>query len=723
MRAFVLCVLLLFSTVAIAQQTINGIVADSVSRQPLPFATVQAGRTGQAVISGIDGKFVLFLKGATAVQVSYSGHRSRTFSVDELKAADTLFLSPLLATLAEVVIRQPTDKISHIINTAIAHKPQHNPDQYPWYECNTYYKMIVDMKAYGGYNMDSIRRRQDSLIAVRAAKRKRKDTASSKKEDITFALPSHMFMTETYSKRLYKKPGQTQEVILASKMSGLPKTYFANIITDVLPFHVYSDYISLNNIDFINPIAKGWPARYRFTLEDEITVAGDTVFILRYRPKTGTSFNSLTGLLYINTKGYAITHFTGTNSADSTANRFVKLEQIYQQVEGRWFPQELNYNFGIRKVPLPYTQIVWNGHSVIDSVRFTESSAFRIDKARPVKFGDSIDLHTTNDWERFRKDTLSTAEANTYRNMDTVMKKTGMAAFIEKGTRLATGRFPIGAIDIDVQRLFATNQYEGTRLGLGLYTNDRLSKWYSVGGWWGYGFKDKVAKYGGSFTLFPKKDKDNWLSFSFDKTYRLTGEVALHPELSQSFLNNWLLLQVDEIKEYRVSANIKPGYWELQPSFAGTDIGPLHYSFTPESKTVSRFTTTEATLRLRYAYGEKRVPFFEYFIATGTNYPVVYASLSRGHLSATGYQTPYSRALAAITYAKHFNRWGADRFYVEGGLIRSDDNKALPRSLLLAGRGIRREGLNFYSWGGFITMQPFDFYSDRYVSLFYKHDL
>ncbi|HEY0060177.1 MAG TPA: hypothetical protein VGB56_13660, partial [Flavisolibacter sp.] len=47
----------------------------------------------------------------------------------------------------------------------------------------------------------------------------------------------------------------------------------------------------------------------------------------------------------------------------------------------------------------------------------------------------------------------------------------------------------------------------------------------------------------------------------------------------------------------------------------------------------------------------------------------------------------------------------------------------LPRSLLLAGRGIRREGLNFYSWGGFITMQPFDFYSDRYVSLFYKHDL
>jgi hypothetical protein len=725
MRAIIVAFLLLTTTFVNAQYILKGVIVDSITKQPLPFATIQSKNEPKAVISTIDGRFSITVKQHGPIEFSYSGHKGKSVFSSTLKETDTILLAPLQASMEEVIIRMPFDKISRIINTAIQNKPLHNPDQYTRYDCNIYYKMIVDMRKFGNYNMDSIGKRQDSLQKVRTAKRKEKDsTKQDTSQRITFSTPSHLFMTETYSKRLYKKPGQSQEIILASKVSGLSKTYFANMVTDVLPFHVYTDYIPLNGIDFINPIAKGWQGRYRFLLESEIMVDEDTVFILSYRPKRGTSFNSLSGLVYISSRGYAIAHFTGTNNAtDSANNRFVKFEHTYQFKDGKWFPQELNYDFGIRRVPAPYLQIVWNGHSVIDSVSFDPAPSYKIDKAHPVKFSDSVDLHGDKAWERFRNDTLSLRERNTYKNMDSLMRKTRMETVLVAGMNLAAGRLPVGKVDVDVQRILAANQYEDTRLGLGLYTNNKISRYYSIGGWFGYGFKDKAAKYGGSLSVFPKGDKETRLSFSYQKNIRLTGEVTLHPELQQSVLSNWLLLQVDEFREYAISVYLKKGYWDISPVFARQEVGPLHYSFQVAGKAVTQFTTHEASISLRYAYGEKRVPFLDRYLSAGTKYPIVYSSISLGRISSDAYETTYYRALLAVRFSSHINRWGNDRFQLEGGMIHVENNEPLPRSLLLTGNGYRRSRISAYLWGGFTTMRPFDFYSDRYLSFFYKHDL
>lgn len=725
MRTLALTVALFFSTLVHAQRLLKGVVADSATKEPLPFATVQPAGKNTAVIAAIGGRFSINIEAESRLQFSYSGHRAKTVSSSSLKEGDTVFLATLTASMEEVLVRSQSDEIRRIINAAIRAKPVNNPDRYPNYQCRIYYKMTVDITAYDEQKSDSVKKRRDSLQAAKNKARKQKNTTSVDTSDtIPFVTPSHLYLTETYSRKLYKHPGQTQEIVLASKFAGLHKTYVANMVTDVLPFHVYGDYIPLNGTDFINPVAKGWQGRYRFVLEDEIAAGDDTVFLLRYAPKKGATFHSLKGLVYISSRGYAVTHFTGTNATnDSVAKRFVKFEHIYRLVNGRWFPQELNYDFGIRNFPEPHAQLRWNGRSVIDSVSFAPLPSNVLDKAHPVKFSDSVDLRNEKDWNRYRADTLTAAEENTYKNMDTLMKRTPMEGFITLSARLATGRFPIGKLDVDVQRLFASNGYEGTRLGMGLYTNNTVSKYISVGGWWGYGFKDKAAKGGGSVTLYPKGDKETLLHFSYQKNLRLTGEVTVHPDLSAPVLRNWLLQQVDEFKEYAVAANVRPGYWEIRPSLSWQEVGPLHYSFQSNGKAVTSFTTKEATVGLRYAYGEKRVPFFEYYLPAGTKYPVVYASLSRGAVSAAGYKADYWRALATITFVRHINRWGADRYQLEGGWLRSFGDEPLPRSLLMAGNGYRRDGLNFYAYGGFLTLRPFAVYNDRYVSLLYRHEL
>ena len=54
---------------------------------------------------------------------------------------------------------------------------------------------------------------------------------------------------------------------------------------------------------------------------------------------------------------------------------------------------------------------------------------------------------------------------------------------------------PIGPVSINLRKLFLANDYEGIRPGLALCTNDSLSRIFSVGGYIGYGTRDKEEKY------------------------------------------------------------------------------------------------------------------------------------------------------------------------------------------------------------------------------------
>lgn len=703
---FFICLLCGFT--ASAQRVCTGVVLDSLTKKPLPFSTVSAGEKN-TVISEIDGQFSIALNNnSQQLSISYVAHRTKLVSVEALRSGDTILLSPAGGVMNEVVIRSQFDKIRRIVNLAVKNKTLNNPERLDHYECNIYYKMNADLVSMGIPDTTG-----PFVPAI---------NDSTKEERAFFSGEKHLIFSESYSKRIYKKPQQLQEIVLASRFSGLKKTYFTNVVTDILPFHVYTDYINLNGTDYVNPIARGWQQRYRFLLTDELLVGGDTVFLLSFEPRKKGSFNSLTGAVYINSNGYAISHFI-SSTGDSTKDRQIKFEQIYSQVNGKWFPRELNYDLVIRNMMSSYMQLIWNGHSVIDSVRINQPLSLRIDKAYPVKMGDSIDLHSEKDWEGYRKDSITQKEKNTYQFMDSLVEEHHLDKLAEIAGPLAVGKFPVGKFDIDINRILSTNRYENFRLGLGLYTNDRVSRYYSVGGWFGYGTKDKVWKYGGSAAIFFGGNKENTLNISYQKNYRSPGESFIHPELQQKSFRNALLRMVDQFEETSVTLSLRLGYWELRPEVKKEMVRPLYESdFMVNGKRLNRFTAYEAGVGFRYAYGEKRYPAFGYYLSDGTKYPIFYLRLLMGQLSSGDFEANYLRALAAVTYTHHLNRWGNDRIRLEGGMIHTFQDEPLPPSFLLAGRGLKVNDINNYTEGGFLTMRPFGFYNDSYVSFFYKHE-
>jgi hypothetical protein len=700
------------------QRHISGIIADSNTRQPLPFATIQSTDGKASVIAEIGGSFSLNIPpSVNELHVSYVSHRGKSIYIHHWINGDTIFL-PSAPMMNEVVIHSQGSKIRRIINSAIRNKPVNNPEFYDHYECFVYYKMFADINSTGQTTIDSIAR------ASMAPREKRRDWQNDpeiqRTDSIYFGDYKHLILSETYSKRSYRRPQQVQELVIASRFSGLDKTYFSNVVTNMLPFHVYTDFISLGGKDYSNPIAKGWQQRYVFALEDEILMERDTVFQFSFHPKSNTNFNGLTGLIYINSHGYAISHIIA--GTDTTKERYIQFEQIYTRIQGRWFPKELNYDMVMRHSPTPQSQFIWNGHSVIDSVSF-EMQTQRFDKARSVKLDDSVDLHSAKEWETYRKGFNTTRDSNTYVFMDSVGKEIHLDRFIQSTGRLPYGRFPLGKIDLDINHILAFNSFEGTRFGAGFYTNDEVSKYYSMGGWINYGTKDKNWKYGASFTGYLKGNKDNTVSIGYEKNYKNPAEVNIHPELSKNALKYWQIGLVDQYKAFTLNLDLRKDYWQIRPSFVKQIIQPLYPTdFRPAGKPVRIFNNEEVSIGLRYAYGEKRILAFGYYSSAGTKYPVVYLRMGAGRIDADDYGAKYLVGLGAIKWDHHINRWGKDWFWLEGGVVHELNSQPLPRSFLLSGNGSKVQGINFYTEGGFMTMHPYDFYNDRYVSFFYKHD-
>jgi hypothetical protein len=94
--------------------------------------------------------------------------------------------------------------------------------------------------------------------------------------------------------------------------------------------------------------------------------------------------------------------------------------------------------------------------------------------------------------------------------------------------------------------------------------------------------------------------------------------------------------------------------------------------------------------------------------------------MSYGRLESGNLINNYFQGLAAISWQKHLNRIGNERFLVKAGKSWSD--QPLPLSKLFAGNGYRLDKYALYAFGGLLTMYPYDFYSDLFVCAHWRHD-
>jgi hypothetical protein len=695
-------ILMLLSSLANSQYAISGKIIDQTTKEPLAFVNIIINHdVTTGTTSDVNGRF----KYTTALPItsltcSYVGYEKVTLSIDSTQAHQPLLIAMHTTSieLSEVIIKPGENPANRIIRKVIENKRINNPENVSSFTYHSYNKVIYDFDYSDSLSSDEVKEQINSVFQG-----------------------GHLFVMESVTERKFIRPDISEEIILGTKISGFKDASFAPLATDVQPFSFYKDIIPIFDVDYLNPISNGSLSKYDFTLKDTLYQGTDTTFILSYKPQAGKNFEGLTGLLYINTNQYAIQNVTARPFKPGFID--VNLQQQYSYVDGKqWFPEQLKFELFVHHNPGMEVGVKASGVSVIDHVVLNadlRKKDFGLDAIRMDNLANHRDsiFWTTN-----RTVPLNAREKITYQVLDSLGKEYKFDNLLKIMEKVGQNKVPIHFIDLDLGRLASYNKYEGVRLGLGVHTNDQLIKHLSLGGFFGYGFKDDGWKYGGDAILTISQEKEIQLKVMHQFDVRETGKTELDFFKPNQFdFRAWIASRMDRIQQSSIALNMRMlKFAKVNVSFSNTRIDPLYkYAFTPNDNDVIKgYMNTDVTINLRYAFKEKLIQSMGQRISMGSRYPVLSMTYTRGLEDVFSGAFRYNKFEARLEQSIYFRNLGESKIRINAGYIDSP----LPYGLLFTGEGSYIQNWSVLVKNSFQTSEPYEFLSDEYVSLHYSHN-
>jgi hypothetical protein len=700
------CILVLFCavfgvTTVIGQNLIKGKVINGITKEPLAFVTILLNNDQHSAgVTDIDGRFTI--KSAQPIATltfSYLGYENFTLNFNAVTAVEDLVikLHPSVFELQEIIVKATENPANRIIKRVIENKLANDPEHISSFKYISYNKNTFDLKPADSLGNKKLKGRVDSILQG-----------------------GHFFMTETVSERKFIAPNQSEELILGTKASGFQHPSFASLATDIQPFSFYKDIIKILDIHYLNPISDGSLNKYWFTIQDTLYQNQDTVFIISFMPQKGKNFEALTGLLYINTNGYALQNVI----AEPFEKGFIdiKIQQQYQFIDNKkWFPTQLNFELVMLHYPSPTMGMSANGRSYLTNIELypqLNKKKFSIDAVKMHALASNRD---TTFWRQYRPEQLDTRELKTYEVIDSIGKKNKLEQKFNVLEQLTFNKLPVKFMDIDVPKSLIYNQFEGFRLGLGAFTNQKISKVISVGGFFGYGTKDHQWKYGEELVLTINKDKEFVIRARNQTTLSETGITTLN-YFKESYLDyrSYLAFRMDRIKQNTFSTEFRVfKYAKFNIAFNYATVTPQYnYAFATDGQKISDYAYSNVAVNLKYAYKEKLIQSLNGRISMGSKYPVFTATYARGIKGIYGSTFDYNKVEARLEKNILFKNIGETKIRVEGGFI----DRPLPYGLMFTGQGSFSKDQPIVIKNYFQTMTPYEFLSDRYANIHFSHN-
>ncbi len=703
---FILFLLILLSKLIVAQE-ITGIVIDSETKKPLPFVNVVLDQNNLGTTTNIDGQFAIENKGqAQNLFVSYLGYHKDTIHIHQETGHEMIIpLHPKTYDLEEVIILPGENPANKMIKRVIANKDINNPESLESFSFTSYNKMI---------------------FTVERDHQSQPDTLGKSKLDETFSK-HHLLLIETVNEKQFIKPDKYKEQIVASKVSGFSDPVFSLIASQVQALSFYNDFFEILDKRYLNPISKNSDKKYLFLLQDTLfNERGDSIFVISYRPKKGKNFDGLKGFLHINTNKYAIQSVVA-QPLEKDQGMTIEIKQNYELVNNeQWFPKELItkiiFEDALTSSGVDGYNMVAKGRSYIKDINLSPGLNKKDFDNIEVKVAENAHQQSNDFWNIQRVQPLEEIEAETYRIIDSISKAENLEKKLAGIEVFMNGSIPVKWFNLPLNKIMDYNNYEGYRLGLGIMTNEKVSPYFSVGGYFGYGFADKEWKYGGDLILNLHKKSESKLHFSYAYDVKEKGGYQFFEQAdfsSSEIYRKYMIENMDLEEKYEVSFHFLSLHYLKSRIFLNqsyiTQTG--EYTFGPVNTTATgEFGFSEIGIQLRYAYNEKYMQTLRAKYSLGTNYPVLYANLIKGTNWLDG-EFEYTKYEAKITKSIKTRSLGKTKLTFIGGLIEGN----IPLTKLYNGNG-SYQPFSLEAENSFGTMRMNEFYADRFLSVYFKHD-
>lgn len=704
----------IFIIAAIGQESISGRVIDSDSKEGLAFVNITYNIEKEGCITDLDGYFHIADKQKIDfIDCSFVGYKQKRVEFNGNKSFITIELQADVFKLDEVTVLPGENPAHRIINHAIENKKLHDPDKLDSYEFTSYSKMYFTADA--GLFADDLER--DSAGNI-------KDTSSVSRM-VDFLEKNHLFLMESVTKKQFKSPDKAKEEILASRVSGLKHPSFTYLAAEYQSFSFYGEIIEIADNEYISPLCNNSPNKYFFLLKDTAyNASGDTTFIMSFQPKRGTNFQGLKGVIYINTNGWAIQNVIA-EPAKQGSEMEVKIQQQYNQPDGEhWFPMQLNTDFIVNFVELAdssganNSRLLGIGKTYIKDVQINQEINSRLKGGTEIVYADDALTKDSLYWNSQRTQRLDKRESNTYELIDSLGDAVNLDRKLATIEILATGKIPYGIINFDLNHLYWYNEYEGNRIGLGIETNQRLSKYFSLSAYGAYGIRDEELKYGAGIHIKPFKNDRLVLQSSYSHDIRESMMYNFQEkQLNNESYREFFLTDFDVYTTYSASILAKPfrGFHAktyLDFNQINQDFSPIVFVLFHENK-----TGWETGIETKYYIKEDivRTPQGN-ILSMGSKYPEIHFNLRREFPWKDDNFKPYWRFETRIHDVIETKWIGDFHFTLDGGLLYSDEPIYEQRFML------HRSGKWIESDNSFATM-PYGFVTDRFAALYFKYDI
>ncbi|MBO6026135.1 MAG: carboxypeptidase-like regulatory domain-containing protein [Bacteroidales bacterium] len=686
-----LCSLSLFSQ----HYHVAGKVVDAKNRQPIAFVNivVNDGRFGG--MSDIDGKYEInATEPVKTVRFSCLGYIpvEKTLGTGDTRL--NVSLQPTSFELGEVTIEAGENPAHRIIDSVMAHRKENNPNALDSYRYHIYDQMV--------FTVDSTAPFFDSLFQN-----------------------SDLMIMETYSEVLYRSPDQLRQNVLGTKMSGSKNAQVVYLASKMQSSSFYDETVNVAGTDYVNPISRNSKNHYFFTLET-VSPAGnaDSLYVISFHPMRGSTFKGLRGTMTIHSDGWALQNVKAAPNDEGNVFK-INIQQLYQKIDGQWFPKQLNTNLvfpGIQAaVDGSAYPMVAIGKSYVSDVELHPALSKRSFSEIEVMVHEDAAYRDDAFWTQHRIDSLTERILNTYHLMDSLTRGNDifdrMLNFTNKLMEEST--IGVGPVDLDIGRMLKLSMFRGWYFGLHLSTNDRLSRHFRISGFGGYWTKLHDFDYGGEAKWLIARQRQMELGVRYAHKSTAIGEFSGFGDggsiLSE---NNYRFTFYENVL---TRGNYTEVFYNTRfarhfKAFLTLGSYQKNYYLQPfDTLPTARFTTAE--VKLRFAFREKFVSTTSGIQSYGTDYPVIWLSYQRSIKGFWGGEYGFERIKFQLEKDFQTRYVGKSSVLLQAGYA----SKSCPMMETFTPIA-SYEPFGLYSPGSFATMREGEFFSDRFVSLFLCHD-
>ena len=712
MRTICLLLLSLVMQPLTAQTTVQGRVIDALRNEPLAFVHIVPEGMREGTTTDIDGRFSLVLPdGARMLRFSYVGYKPLQLMI-EVGAPMLVRMEQAAMELSEVEIRPGENPALRIIEQAYRNRRRNDGLTRSAYRYTSYSKTLFTGDV-------------DSALLADPARMAALDT--SDRETVDFFQRQHILLVESATKRTFQPPAQSREEVIAMRVSGLKDPSLMAAMASTQSFSIYAPQISIGERTYVGPIGPATTDRYLYILEDTLYQDRDSVFVIRFLPRAGKRFTALKGVLYIHTDGFAVQNVIA-EPVDQEAGLGIKLQQQHaRQRGGQWFPVQLNTFYQLNNVQVNNLKLLGVSRTYLKEIELLETVERKEVRGPELIVEPVAFKRDSRFWASVRTDSLSAKEMLTYQTIDSIGEAVGLDRKLKLVGYLATGRVPLGPVDVRLDQLLRYNGYEGLRAGLGMATNDRVSRHVSLGGYFAYGTKDKAWKYGGDLTIRPWAARSARLRLAYAYDVDESGGVRFPGRawsLNSESYRQVFVDRMDRIERFEAELHFRTGsglQWWLGTERNERDnlIGYQYARSVGEGVTVleSGSLVGGFSAAVRYAPREQvvRTPLGEQVLPS--RWPVFRVQVFQAVEGVWGGNTELWRVNAQVDKTFRMRMLGDLHLRLIGGMAEA----RAPYPFLFNLRGTFLQRLPVAVNNTFETMAPNEFLADRYAALHLRH--